>query len=315
MFKIPCKTILVTAMGLSAGMGYCQAPGASLSGRVEFMESPAELYVELRELGTGLRSQKESVASDGTFHFRDLPAGSYQVRLVSALHNDILTEEFVDVNPFSGQLVLRLPRAAQTKPVSGLVSIRELQSRPRKKAFEAFIKAQHYSEASKPAEAIEQLRRAIELDPKWRDAHLNLGVELTRTGRFQEALAEMQEAVRIGPATAMVLTNYAAVLTTLRRPAEGEKIVRQAINLDPSCWRAHYLLGHILALQTGHDEEALEQLRTGAAQVPSGHIIAAQVLARRGDREGAAAELRAYLKSGEKAHRAEVQTSLAELQQ
>jgi tetratricopeptide (TPR) repeat protein len=313
-FKIRFKTILVI-MGLAASIGYPQVPGTSLSGRVEFMDGPADLYVELREMGNGLRTQKESVASDGTFHFRDLPNGSYEVRVVSALHNDTLMEEFVDVNPFNGQLVLRLPRAAQTKPVSGVVSVRELQSRPPKKALEAFVRAQHFSEASKPAEAIDQLRRAIELDPKWRDAHLNLGVELMRASRFEEALAEMQEAIRIGPATAMVYTNYAAVLATLRRPAEGEKIVRQALRLDPSCWRAHYLLGHILALQTGHDEEALDQLRTGAAGVPSGHIIAAQVLARRGDREGAAGELRAYLESGDKTHRVEVQKSLTELQQ
>jgi tetratricopeptide (TPR) repeat protein len=258
--------------------------------------------------------EKEAVSSDGTFQFREVPSGSYQVRVVSAMHNEILLEDLVEVNPFGAQLVLRLPAAPRTaRPVSGIVSVRELQSRVPKKAMQAFVKAQHYSDASKPAEAIEQLRLAIALDPDWRDAHVNLGAALVRTGRYDEALVELQEAIRIGPPTAMVYTNYAAALATIKRMEEGEKAVREALRLDPSFWRAHYLLGHMLALQAGREREALERLRAGAVLVPGGRIIAAQVLLRQGDRGGATAELQAYLESGERTHRAEAQQSLKEL--
>jgi tetratricopeptide (TPR) repeat protein len=199
------------------------------------------------------------------------------------------------------------------RPISGVVSVRQLQSRVPKKAFEAFVKAQQYTESAKPVEAMQQLRKAIALDPNWRDAHLNLGTALVRAGRYEEALAELEQCIRIGPPSAMVYTNYAAALATLLRAAEAEKAVREAIRIDTSFRRAHYLLGHILAMQTGRDTEALERLRTGAVEVPSGHIIAAQVLLRHGDRAGATAELQAYLQSGERAHRADAEKFLAQL--
>lgn len=291
-----------------------QGTRALVSGRIENMDSSPNLYVELHELGSATVTEKETVGADGTFRFREMPCGSYEVRVVSALHNDILLQEFTDVNPLGAQLVLRLPTLPETRPVSGLVSVRELQSRVPKKAFQAFVKAQHYAETSRPDEAIGQLRKAIQLDPDWRDPHVNLGAELVRTGRYPEALAELEEAIRIGPPSAMVYTNYGATLATVGRFPEAEKAVREAIRTDASFRRARYLLGHILALQPGREQEALDQLRAGAEVVPSGRLIASQVLLRRGDRAGAIAELQAYLRSGDKAHRAQAQKSLAGLQ-
>jgi tetratricopeptide (TPR) repeat protein len=313
--KSKLKKVLA-GVGAFASLGFCQAPHAFVNGRVEPVDGDANLYVEFREMGNGTVVQRETVAVDGSFHLRDLASGTYEVRVVSGLHNDTLWQEFVDVNPLSGPLVLRLPKTQQpqARPVSGVVSVRELQTHVPKKAFQAFVKAQHYAESAKPEEAIVQLRRAIELDPNWRDAHVNLGAELVRAGRYPEALSELEAAIRIGPPSAVVYTNYGAALATVRRLPEAEKAVREALRLDPSCWRAHYLLGHILASQSGRDEEALDQLRSGAVAAPAGHLIAAQVLLREGDRAGAAAEVRAYLKSGERTYKARAQQSLAELE-
>src|SRR5437764_10904486 len=175
-------------------LGVCQGPHTFLTGRIEPVDpNSADLYVELRELSNGMNRQRESVRADGSFRFRDVASGSYEVRVVTAMQNETLVQEFVEVNPFGGQLVLRMPHTEKTRPVSGLVSVQELESRVPKKAFQAFVKAQHYAETAKPAEAIEQLRRAIALDPAWRDAHVNLGAELVRVGRYEEAMAELQE--------------------------------------------------------------------------------------------------------------------------
>ena len=61
-------------------------------------------------------------------------------------------------------------------------------------------------------------------------------------------------------------------------------------------------------------QQANRQLRAGAQNVPFSHVVAAQVLLRQGDRREAASELREYLKSGDAAHRAEVQKSLAQVE-
>lgn len=291
----------------------CQASGY-LAGRVEPQDSGSNLYVEVRDTANYMIMQRESVSTDGTFHFRDVPSGSYEIRVVTAIHNETILQDFIEVNPLGAQIVLHLPDTEKARPISGVVSVRDLQSRVPKKAFQAFVKAQHYAETAKPAEAIGELRRAISIQPEWRDAHVNLGAELMKTGRYQEAVAELQEAIRIGPVTAMIYTNYAAALATVQRAADGEKAVREALRLDRTFSKAHYLLGHMLAMQSGREQEALEQLRAGAANVPFGHVVAAQVLLRKGDRPAAASELREYLKSGDAAHRAEVQQSLSQLE-
>jgi tetratricopeptide (TPR) repeat protein len=306
---------IVTACMFWPALGFCQAPRVSLAGRIEPVEgSNSNFYVEVRDLGNHMTQQRESVATDGSFQFRDLACGSYEIRVVTALNSETLVQELIDVNPMGGQVVLHMPRTETTRPVSGVVSVRDLQSRVPKKAFRAFVKAQHYAETNKPDEAIGQLRQAIALDPNWRDAHVNLGAELMKVGHYEEGLEELQEAIRIGPPTAMMYTDYAAVLATVRRPADGEKAVREALRLDASFRRAHYLLGHMLAMQSGRENEALDHLRAGATEVPAAHIVASQVLLRSGDQARAVAELREYLKSGDRVHRAQVQEWLLELQ-
>src|SRR5437016_5367695 len=96
-------------MSMCASPSLSQLQRAYVTGRVEGMDGMANLYVELRELGNGTAVERETVAVDGTFHFRDLPSGSYEVKVVSALHNDTVLQDFVEVHPLSGQLVLRLP--------------------------------------------------------------------------------------------------------------------------------------------------------------------------------------------------------------
>jgi DnaJ family protein C protein 7 len=192
--------------------------------------------------------------------------------------------------------------------------VRQLQSRIPKRAWQAFVKAQHFAETARTGQAIGQLQRAVALDPDWRDAHLNLGVQLVRTGRIEEGWCEFQQAIRIGPPSPLVYTNGAAALAGLHRPQEGEKLVREALRLDPSYQRAHYMLGHILASQPGKETEALDHLRRAAAEVPSARMVAAQVLLRSGDKRGAAAELRSYLNSGDATHRKQAEESLAHLQ-
>jgi tetratricopeptide (TPR) repeat protein len=308
-FKAKC---IATAVVFCAALGFCQTPRTYLTGKVE--GDVGDLYVELREQGNRLMVEREIVSRDGTFHFREVPAGNYEIRVVTALYGETLLQDYIDVNSLTGSsLVLRLPAQPKTRPVSGTVSVKELQSPVPKKAFQAFVKAQHYMESAQTGQAIEQLQLAIKLDPKWRDAHVNLGAQFARAGRRQEALAEFEEAIRIGPPAAVVSTNYAAALASLNRMAEAETAANEALRLDSKFPRAHYLLGHMLATRTGHDEEALRHLRAAFAEVPNAHIVAAQVLLRRGDQASVVAELREYLKTGEGTHRGEVEKALEQL--
>jgi tetratricopeptide (TPR) repeat protein len=304
---------IVTAIVFCAAPALCQSPRTYLAGKVE--GAAGDLNVELREQGNRLLVLRENVARDGTFIFRDVPSGAYEVRVVTTLYGETLLQEFIEVNSLTASsLLLRLPKVAKSRPVSGTVSVKQLQSPVPKKAFQAFVKAQHYVESAQPGPAIEQLQLAIKLDPQWRDAHVNLGAQFARAGRSREAVAEFEEALRIGPPAALIYTNYGAALASVNRMPEAEAAVREALRLEPKSARPNYLLGHILATRPGQEEEALSHLRAAFDEVPNARIVAAQVLWRRGDQAGAVTQLREYLKTGDSSHRAEVETSLAQLQ-
>ena len=280
-----------------------QAGKSHLAGRIELAGADSgNLYVELRDPMGHSVVGRSPVGNDGSFTF-EAPTGYYDVRVLSAVHDDLITEEYVQVNPMAGPVVLRLPQREKSQPVSGTVSVQELQKRVPKKAWQAFLKAQQYSQASQTDQAIAALRRAIKVYPGWRDAHSNLGVQLLRAGRTDDAVAELREAIRLGPPTALLYTNLGAALATSQHLEEGESAVHLALKLDPADGKAQYLLGHLLAVQPGREKEALENLRKSDAAVPAAKIIEAQVLLRTGDRAGAAAQLRAYLQTPDPGHR------------
>jgi Flp pilus assembly protein TadD len=50
-----------------------------------------------------------------------------------------------------------------------------------------------------PEEAMASYRRALDIDPDFAEAHNVIGVALARSGRREEALAHLEQAVRLAP--------------------------------------------------------------------------------------------------------------------
>ena len=61
-------------------------------------------------------------------------------------------------------------------------------------------------------ESIVALRETIRLKPDLANAHSNLGVALTKQGKFEEAVAEFREAIRLKPAHAAAHVNLGNAL-------------------------------------------------------------------------------------------------------
>ena len=55
------------------------------------------------------------------------------------------------------------------------------------------------SQLDRCEEAVVHLRMAVELDPELAEAHNQFGVTLTRLGRYDDAIAQFREALRIRP--------------------------------------------------------------------------------------------------------------------
>ncbi len=79
------------------------------------------------------------------------------------------------------------PDTSANHPISGVVSLHELEHPVPKKAIREAHEAERFSRANDIPKAIAKLENAIRIDPSYRDAHVNLGVQYARSGRVADA--------------------------------------------------------------------------------------------------------------------------------
>ncbi|MBW3042435.1 tetratricopeptide repeat protein, partial [Prochlorococcus marinus] len=88
-------------------------------------------------------------------------------------------------------------------------------------------------------------RKAIELNPKYTEAHSNLGNVLIDLGKLKEAETFYRKAIDLNPNYAIAHSNLAKILQELGNIKEAELHVRKAIKLKPDFANAYYNLGNI----------------------------------------------------------------------
>lgn len=95
-------------------------------------------------------------------------------------------------------------------------------------------------------EARRAYMQALELDPDFGDAHLNLGRLDHEAEELGKAEAHYREAVRCAPEDATCHFNLGVLLEDRGRPDEAIHAYEQAIARDPDTADAHYNLGLLL---------------------------------------------------------------------
>ncbi len=126
-------------------------------------------------------------------------------------------------------------------------------------------------------------RRAIGLNPKLSNAHVWLGSALNNLGRYDEAIAEIEEAIRIEPASAIAHLALARAYWVWKgRLEDGIAELEKSIELNPEFGHAYLQLGFLHALRGDLDRaeaasrkavELEEKLLSGSEglQIVGGH--------------------------------------------
>ncbi len=142
-----------------------------------------------------------------------------------------------------------------------------------------------------PAQAAEEFRKALELDPKSASAHYNLGASLVRSGEFAEAEPHLRAALKKNPNTETYTALGVALWQQGRLDAAAANL-RDAIEADPRNAAPYDTLGTIL-VQQGKLEEAASVYRDLIRNQPSAaaHQELAQVLTRLGRDDEARKEM------------------------
>ncbi|MBV9209408.1 MAG: tetratricopeptide repeat protein, partial [Acidobacteria bacterium] len=146
--------------------------------------------------------------------------------------------------------------------------------------------------------AEEEFKRAITLKPSYASAHHLYGEFLVSQGRFKEAIAEMQESVRLDPLSTVNGADLGGeAFFYARQYGDAIQQLQTTISQDANkSWYPHYLLGWAYA-QTGKLQEAMTELEavskdsaTGEVR-PSARAMLAYVYALAGKKEEARAIL------------------------
>jgi len=165
-------------------------------------------------------------------------------------------------------------------------------------SFRAGVAAQQRGELERAAEAY---RQAIEAEPRYAEAHANLGAVLARLGQYDQAVLSCERALLINPQLNAARLNLGLAHYRAGALAAAVEAFKAAYSADSSLLQIRQLLGLVL-VETGKDAEAIPHLEASAQADPDEPAVLyalGRAYARRGDRRAdAVAERLAHTREG-----------------
>lgn len=166
-----------------------------------------------------------------------------------------------------------------------------------------FVTEQNYAMAEQAFTRAFELseERRLDIDVKRLQAKVNMIYQDPTWGsKPPEGLADvdfqfllhMQKGPEQNGARASILTSYGVYLASLGRKAEAERVVNEALRLNPKQTQAYIILGNLLD-ETGRKDEARKAYRTAIGLEPDNvraHYNIGLLLSEQGDIEAAEQE-------------------------
>ena len=114
-----------------------------------------------------------------------------------------------------------------------------------------------YHHARRYAEAVDQYRRTIQLEPRYYTTHVMLAHSLLRLSRHEEALVSLQNAQAIAGRVPMILSDLACVLATMGNLEEPRRLLQELTELAQRQYVSPYCLASA-HFAVGEEDAALE---------------------------------------------------------
>ena len=166
---------------------------------------------------------------------------------------------------------------------------------------------------AKSERAITELQEAVKIHPRYYAARLELGRELRLQKRFPEALEVLAPLNEIAPRHAEQHIERGIVLLSLERRQEAIGELETALRLDDSSWAGHLFLGWALLDSNANEAEPhfTRALAIDEQKAARAHLALARIADARGQRELALKHLDDYVALAPNAHDAEEARKLA----
>ncbi|MBT3914727.1 MAG: tetratricopeptide repeat protein, partial [Rhodospirillaceae bacterium] len=119
------------------------------------------------------------------------------------------------------------------------------------------------AQSHRPEQAVEFIRRAIQLQPSQVHYHVNLGVILQDLGRYDEAKASYERAIKADKLFPESYYNLAKLFKQMELPEAALLTYEQLLSIDPKRTDALVNMGNIL-FDNGQLDQAIKCFRTAA---------------------------------------------------
>ena len=272
------------------------------------------IYVELMNDYYQTLKRVQTDAS-GLYSFDNLSSGNFKVKVLSSGTDFVEQTQDVTITNFgrrsgtttvmggkdSQQVDFILRSKAETRGVAtrsapGTVFVQEVPA----EAKRTYDRAVAELDKEKPkAEAIEDLKKAVELFPNYYMALERLGLEYIKRRQYEPANVVLNKAVEVYPRGYMSLYSLGYVLYNLKQYGAADEMLNRAIAVSPNSINAHLWLGIVLRFEGKLDQAEMHLKRAnelGKGQIPEAHWQLALLYNQLKRSEQAADELETFLK-------------------
>jgi len=316
-YRVFATALFVVLMTLNASA----QQGNSIRGKVRNSSgvNMSQVIVGI-ETGNGSPFAQTATNNEGDFSFGGLTDTSYVLAISTPDYNPV--SEHVDFvnrtgpnNPGESRTVdiILTPKSGLGGRVRPGVSF--VQDVP-KAARDAFEKAVKLVRENKSEEALTWIGEAIKIFPDYFEAHFALSNELFKSGRLNEAIAELERARQINPKERRVFQMFGVILMRQGKYALAAATFAEAARLDPTnpqnlLMRADALIEHASAIDPSKSKSAAAErdnafadaertlkqaFELGGQNLTTVYLHKAKLYERQGERGRAAEELEQYLR-------------------
>src|ERR1700691_2697343 len=127
--------------------------------------------------------------------------------------------------------------------VAGAALLVSCSSDPGQRKLKYLDSGENYFKAGKYQEAVIQFRSALEIDPRFADAHYQLGRTYMALRNPSSAYRELTESVTLDPSNSDAQLEFAALLIGRRQLDQAQSVAQKVIDAQPGNVRAHTILG------------------------------------------------------------------------
>lgn len=179
-----------------------------------------------------------------------LPSGRSLTELKIIAENEriVVSDGAQSWNPLSGQLHIAFDvaeLAARAEPIARKRTHALLEAAAADHTAHQWYEMAVDLEAVSPAQAQQAYARALQLDPRHTDAHVNLGRLLHQAGQITEAATHYLQALRFNDRHAIAAFNLGVAMEDLGRLSEALKAYQQSASWNPEFPEVHYNLAQV----------------------------------------------------------------------